>query len=619
MAEKLSLLSRHVVLYQCFPHRCSCPTYAIILIQGQCIVAVHCLRPEREVVDMQTAEVMREYAEWHPLDFEHAYISPGMVDFNVYRNSEWENLQEATQAAVSGGVTLLVEERDFPPSLVGEQLNCDLGVIQVLSPDTLPETSVYLGGKGYLTCPRPNVRPITDLGKWLSALNPLDWPVLLDASMVDDSVIYYSSPCRRLPYEERIAQKRITDYQIFAAGFNADENSSCSGSSSESPLLKAAPRQAYHRVQVVPTASIKQRRGNSWGKDRSADFTRSNVRKSTLDTNKSKSHTIISALQAEILKSADSMESLMKAEMMQYRGEGKTIFKTSLSTTLPDLEPLAMSPHTTRKTAKRPRPAINIITKPSIPQDSVYLFHLAQYPDSMELRGIETLVAALPACSRSIHICNLSSANAIARVQQMRETGCLLTCETCPHFLFFTDKAVEDGDTRFKNFPPIRNSSNCNFLWELLTMNQIETICSQHRPVLEILKCKPSFSHAVSGVNGLGFTLQVMWTLLRRPFTQVPEHYLVRLAKWTAFNPAQILSLRKRGSIAPGMYADIVIWDPFQALSIGQTYSRQRHQCPYLGLKLYGAVHKVYVRGKLAYDQGVFQPVGRLVSPREER
>jgi len=313
------------------------------------------------------------------------------------------------------------------------------------------------------------------------------------------------------------------------------------------------------------------------------------------------------------------MESLMKAEMMQYRGKGQTIFKTSLSTNLPDLEPIVENPQTSLKVLKRPRPAINIITKPAMPPDSIYLFHLAQYPDSMELRGIESLVAALQACSRSVHICNLSSANAIARVQQARKADGLLTCETCPHFLFFTDKSVQDGDTRFKNFPPIRNSANCNFLWELLTMNQIETICSQHRPAPETLKCRPSFTQALSGVNGLGFTLQVMWTLLRRPFTRVPEHYLVRLAKWTAFNPAQILGLRKRGSIAPGMYADIVIWDPFQELSIQHTYSRQRHQCPYLGQKLYGAVQQVYVRGRLAHCQGDFQPVGRLVSPSEER
>ena len=615
----LGLISRHVVLYQYFSPSHSSPTYAIILIQDQCIFSVQCISPDRAVVLIQVSDVLEEYADWHPLDFEHVYISPGMVDFNVYRNTEWENVQEITQAAVSGGVTLLVEERDESIVLDSvEQVSCDLGVIQVLSPDTVPDSTVYLAAKGYLTSPRANIAPITDLKMWLSTALPQNWPVLLDTAMVEDSVLYYSSPCRMLPYTERTSNKRVTEYQVFAGGFNADEKSS--GSSSESPRPKIAPRQPYHRHQAAPAAStvLKHVRSSSWGKVRTSYFTRSDNRKRTYDSKKPISHTIISALQAEILKSADSMESLIKAEMMQYRGEGKTVFKTSLSTVLPDLLPLADSPKTHPRPLKRPRPSIQINTKPLMPKDCVYLFHLAQYPDSMELRGVEALMAALQAHPRPVHICNLSSANAIVRVHQAREMGCKLTCETCPHFLYFTDKSVQEGDTRFKNFPPIRNSANCNFLLELLTMNQIKTVCSQHRPVPEVLKCRPYFTKAVCGVNGLGFTMQVMWTLLRRPFTQVPEHYLVRLAKWTAYNPAQVLGLRKRGSIAPGMYADLIIWDPFQEQKIEQTYSRQQYQCPYLGQELYGAIRQVYVRGKLAYDQGSFHPVGRLVSPRDE-
>ena len=57
-----------------------------------------------------------------------------------------------------------------------------------------------------------------------------------------------------------------------------------------------------------------------------------------------------------------------------------------------------------------------------------------------------------------VHIVNLSSVAAISRMIDLKkETGAALTIETCANYLYFTDKDVLPGDTRFKAYPPIRS------------------------------------------------------------------------------------------------------------------------------------------------------------------
>jgi allantoinase len=302
--------------------------------------------------------------------------------------------------------------------------------------------------------------------------------------------------------------------------------------------------------------------------------------------------------------------------MMAYKGVGQTLYQVPKEKpTVKHVEPAIIEAPLIKKPGRRPTPLIFKPAVPALNADSIYLTQLAHYPENMESKGVEKIIAAIKTDPCKVHIVNLCSATAISRIQKAREERVEITCETCPHFLYFTDQSVADGDTRLKNFPPIRNKANCNFLWELVKMNSVDAICSQHVPVPEQYKFKPNFRKALCGIAGLGFTLQVLWTILKSPYTDLSlfEHYLVRLAKWTSSNPARILQIPNRGAIEKGFLADLVIWDPFREVTVEQTHSSQGNQCPYLGARLYGQIEKVIVRGKLAYSNKVFYPVGRAV------
>ena len=565
--------------------------------------------------DQEVEEVVLEYMDWNPINFEHSYISPGMIDFNIRRTREWEGVETLTKAAISGGVTLCVEEKTMQESDENEAgaLYCDLGYTMVIEPSIVlairPEDfSDALGLKGYLTPPNDTIGAIHNLEQWFQVANRLGLPLLLDPCVAESKVLYMASPCRQLTLEQRRCVEDIPD--VFGGAFADD---SVEGSEEEnepvSDLRAASKASDYHpRSRTTKAPNI----------NTSPLCKEDTQRKQTLghltDLRSASFKDIHSALMEEIKKCTDKRESLVSAEMAAYRGIGQTQFSRTKSMYEIVSEEPTDQPQVSRGLRKRPTP-LNLMPAGNLHTPAaVYLHQLAYYPDTLETKGVKKIIAAMKSTPCKVHVVNLASAAAVSALHKARVEGLEVTCETCPHFLYFTDKSIKDGDTRLKNFPPIRNVSNCNFLWELVTMNSVEAICSQHIPVPQTYKSS-SFRAALPGINGLGYTLQVLWTLLKRPFTDLGsfEHYLVRLARWTAYNPAKILQIPNRGSIEKGYLADLVIWSPLEEVTVQQSHSAQSYQCAYLNATLYGKIEKVLIRGNLAYSEGAFFPIGKTI------
>ena len=146
-------------------------------------------------------------------------------------------------------------------------------------------------------------------------------------------------------------------------------------------------------------------------------------------------------------------------------------------------------------------------------------------------------------------------------------------------------------------------------------MKVIDVIASNHTAVAKELKFQDlgSFKKALGGIECLGYTLQAVWTRLKARFTSNLERYLTRLAKWLSLAPAKLISIaRHRGSIEKGKLADIIIWSPYSK-SRTVNCGRDPALSPYSDVDLDGTIHRVYVRGKIAYNEGSFTPVGRRV------
>lgn len=121
------------------------------------------------------------------------------------------------------------------------------------------------------------------------------------------------------------------------------------------------------------------------------------------------------------------------------------------------------------------------------------------------------------------------------------------------------------------------------------------------------------FATAWGGIASLGLTLPALWTeASARGFD------LLDVARWTAAAPARLADLDgSKGAIAPGLDADLAIWDPEAEFVVDRDRFRCRHPVsPWVGRTLRGAVSMTLLRGRVVHDAGEFpgEPAGRIVT-----
>ena len=241
---------------------------------------------------------------------------------------------------------------------------------------------------------------------------------------------------------------------------------------------------------------------------------------------------------------------------------------------------------------------------------------LTSRPAAAEQEAIELMVDLCRETGCAVHIVHLSSAESVKTLDAARRSGLPVTVETCPHYLTFAAEEVPDGATAFKCAPPIRERAVREGLWSALQQGSIDLVASDHSPAPRALKALDSgnFLDAWGGVASLELSLAATWSAARQHGAQP-----VDLARWLAAGPARLAGLGSRkGRIAPGYDADLVIWDPTASFTVEPTSLHQRHPVtPYAGRRLSGVVRQTFVRGQCVYDQGKFpsRPVGVWIKP----
>jgi allantoinase len=238
-----------------------------------------------------------------------------------------------------------------------------------------------------------------------------------------------------------------------------------------------------------------------------------------------------------------------------------------------------------------------------------YSTYLRSRPDESELAAIRMLIRLCRKYSFRLHIVHLATALALEELAQARDEGLPITVETCPHYLHFFAEEISAGGTLHKCAPPIRSRANREALWQGLRYGVIDLIATDHSPCPPSMKAG-NFRQAWGGIASLSVALPVIWTEMRE--RGLP---LENLARWMAAQPARLAGLEERkGSLAAGYDADLVVFDPDAQFTLGTEDLHYRHLVsPYLGENLYGKVRATFLRGTPVYQQGSFPdlPIGR--------
>jgi allantoinase len=253
-----------------------------------------------------------------------------------------------------------------------------------------------------------------------------------------------------------------------------------------------------------------------------------------------------------------------------------------------------------------------------VPPDRYETF-LAARPRTAENEAIELMIRLSREFDTRVHIVHLSSADALELLRSAQAEGVKISAETCPHYLYFAAEEIRDGATEFKCCPPIRERDNRERLWEGIASGTIELIVSDHSPCPASMKLRESgdFMKAWGGIASLQLRLPVIWTEARRR-----GFSLVEVSQWLCANPARQVGLHSRkGAIAVGHDADLVVWNPDQEFIVEAQALHHRHKLtPYAGETLAGVVQQTFLRGRKVYDVGQFSglPQGEMLLNRPQ-
>ena len=248
-----------------------------------------------------------------------------------------------------------------------------------------------------------------------------------------------------------------------------------------------------------------------------------------------------------------------------------------------------------------------------------YATYLASRPPAAEHEAVAIATRFAELAGARVHIVHVSSPESAAMVAHARARGVRITAETCPHYLHFDAAHIPSGATEFKCAPPIRDAATREALWAALVDGRLDMIVSDHSPCPPILKRRDvgDFFVAWGGIASLQLGASIVWTGMRERGIGIE-----RLADWMSTAPASLAGLeRRKGRIAPGYDADLVVFDPNGEFTVSADMLLHRHPVtPYLDARLTGTVEATYVRGTLAFHRRSGPsptPSGELLIPRD--
>jgi allantoinase len=244
-----------------------------------------------------------------------------------------------------------------------------------------------------------------------------------------------------------------------------------------------------------------------------------------------------------------------------------------------------------------------------------YATWLAGRPVAAETEAVRFLIGVARDSGLRIHIVHVSAPETLELVDAARAEGVRMTAETCPHYLGFAAEEIPDGATEYKCAPPIRAARHREGLWAALAGGGLDAVVSDHSPSPPAMKLRDEgdFLRAWGGIASLQLRLPAVWTGARaRGYP--PE----RLAAWLSAGPARLAGLAgRKGAIAAGHDADLVLWHPEEEFVVNQAVLHHRHALtPWLGRALAGVVEATYLRGERVYARAGTDhpPRGRLLT-----
>jgi dihydropyrimidinase len=234
----------------------------------------------------------------------------------------------------------------------------------------------------------------------------------------------------------------------------------------------------------------------------------------------------------------------------------------------------------------------------------------ATRPPVTEAEATGRAIALAELAGVPVYVVHLAAAQALEAVAAARERGLPVYAETCPHYLLLTEDVLQQpdfGGAKYVMCPPLRTPWHQERLWAGLRKNDLQIVSTDHTPFrFEGQKelGRGNFAKIPNGVPGIEWRT----TLLYHFGVREGRIGLNRFVELIATTPAKLFGCYPRkGDIAPGCDADLVVFDPEKkVLLTAKSQATRSDYNPYEGWEVRGAVETVLLRGTVIVRDGAF-------------
>ena len=240
-------------------------------------------------------------------------------------------------------------------------------------------------------------------------------------------------------------------------------------------------------------------------------------------------------------------------------------------------------------------------------------FHALTRSTQAEAEATHRAIALAEMAGATVYIVHLSNSDSLRELKAAQARGLRALAETCTQYLVLSLEEQMPGksfdEAKYVFTPPLRLKANHAPLWQALSEGSLSVVSTDHCPFrFEDQKSlgKDDFTKIPNGGPGIENRMQLLWHYGVNAGLLTPE----RFVEIAAAAPARIFGMTRKGVVAAGMDADLLLWNPAAEYTIrASTQSMNTDYSMFEGWAVKGNAAKVYSRGAMVVDDGRF--VGR--------